>query len=174
MRAPRHAHNSAQTHPQQCPDTPAKVPRHARNIARTRPHRCPQTPATMPVTTMPAHAHNSAQVARNGSPQQIEEDGSVTSDEEVLEQMLLLTRSYYLNIQAYSNQPLDTASALALLERLSCSCRFMTLSYRADVCRLQAHRKYVTKLCIQTDDQTVRPTQTDGLLVCRSAVWQTD
>ena len=25
-------------------------------------------------------------------------------------------------------------------------------------------RTYVTKLCIQTDDQTVRPTQTDGLL----------
>jgi hypothetical protein len=50
---------------------------------------------------MPAHARNSARTR----PQQIEEDGGVTSDEEVLEQMLLLTRSY--------------RSALALLERLS-------------------------------------------------------
>jgi hypothetical protein len=106
---PTHARNSAQAHPQQCPDTPAKVPIHARNSAQERLQRCPQTPATMPATPMPRirpqqcphNAHNSAQVARNGSPQQIEEDGGVTSDEEVLEQMLLLTRSYYLNIQAY-------------------------------------------------------------------------
>ena len=47
----------------------------------------------------------------------------MTSDEEVLEQMLLVTRSYYVNIQAYyytresiTNRLLDTGSAL---ERLS-------------------------------------------------------
>ena len=67
------------------------MPRHACNGTRRRLQQC-------------RHNNTGTNNART-RPQQIEEDGGVTSDEEVLEQMLLLTRSY--------------RPALALLERLS-------------------------------------------------------
>jgi hypothetical protein len=102
--------NSAQTHS----DTPTTVPKGARKSAHTRPQRYPDTPATalahacnnasttIPATTMPAHARNSARTRpqqRPGSAKRLvttDQRGwrGVASDEEVLEQMLLLTRSY--------------------------------------------------------------------------------